>query len=598
MSSLRVRSVTVGLATGLDSQNNLIIRQPSISNSVVSFSRFDSSGNVVADVVSFNTLTGSVTFENPIIASITGNAATVTDGVYTSRSINTNNGLSGGGNLSADRTLGLTGQALALHNLSTNGVITRTGSGTVAARTITGTTNQVIVTNGDGVSGNPTLSLPQNIHTAASPTFAGATLNGNLGIRASSTSSVATQIPVFIADPASTTRTISTRTPAQLRSDIGVNDGTLTMNVSGTGLTGSQTFTANQSSAATFTVTSNATSANTVNTIVARNASGNFSAGSITASALNGLGVSSGTNTFTLSRGTSTLVRSGAHALTLTTTAASNVTLPTSGTLATTAELPTVNDGTLTMSVSGTGLTGSQTFTANQSSAATFTVTSNATSANTVNTIVARNASGNFSAGTITATFSGSLSGNATTATTLQTARTINGVSFNGSANITLPTVNTSGNQTISGTKTFSTGVSISGTGGLAMNNRNITGVNHITINDPGANEGIEWLGGSNWKIYESPNNLTNASGNLQFVTGSTRRMTLNTSGQLEALGGFSGALSGNATTATTLQTARTINGVSFNGSANITLATVNTTGNQSIGGIKTFSGTLIIPTK
>lgn len=41
--------------------------------------------------------------------------------------------------------------------------------------------------------------------------------------------------------------------------------------------------------------------------------------------------------------------------------------------------------------------------------------------------------------GTLTATtFSGALSGNATTATTLQTARTINGVSFNGSANITV----------------------------------------------------------------------------------------------------------------------------------------------------------------
>ena len=42
--------------------------------------------------------------------------------------------------------------------------------------------------------------------------------------------------------------------------------------------------------------------------------------------------------------------------------------------------------------------------------------------------------------GTVTATtFAGALSGNATTATTLQTARTINGVSFNGSANIIIP---------------------------------------------------------------------------------------------------------------------------------------------------------------
>jgi len=69
------------------------------------------------------------------------------------------------------------------------------------------------------------------------------------------------------------------------------------------------------------------------------------------------------------------------------------------------------NLDTLTMAVSGTGLSGSQTY--NGSAAATFTVTSNATNANTGSTIVARDASGNFSAGTITAT----LSGNASTVT-------------------------------------------------------------------------------------------------------------------------------------------------------------------------------------
>jgi hypothetical protein len=69
-----------------------------------------------------------------------------------------------------------------------------------------------------------------------------------------------------------------------------------------------------------------------------------------------------------------------------------------------------VGNGTLTLNVSGTGLSGSQTFTANQSGNATFTVTSNATSANTANAIVARDGSGNFSAGTITATLSGTAS--------------------------------------------------------------------------------------------------------------------------------------------------------------------------------------------
>lgn len=45
-------------------------------------------------------------------------------------------------------------------------------------------------------------------------------------------------------------------------------------------------------------------------------------------------------------------------------------------------------------------------------------------------------------ANNVTANVTGDLTGNATTATTLQTARTINGVSFNGSANITLVTDN------------------------------------------------------------------------------------------------------------------------------------------------------------
>jgi hypothetical protein len=60
--------------------------------------------------------------------------------------------------------------------------------------------------------------------------------------------------------------------------------------------------------------------------------------------------------------------------------------------------------------------------------------TDDVASTNTANKVVKRDGSGNFAAGTITAT----LTGNADTATALQTARTINGVSFNGTANITV----------------------------------------------------------------------------------------------------------------------------------------------------------------
>lgn len=56
-------------------------------------------------------------------------------------------------------SVGLTGQALALHNLATNGIIARTGSGTVAGRTLTAGSSKIAVTNGDGVAGNPTVDI-------------------------------------------------------------------------------------------------------------------------------------------------------------------------------------------------------------------------------------------------------------------------------------------------------------------------------------------------------------------------------------------------------------------------------------------------------
>jgi hypothetical protein len=87
-----------------------------------------------------------------------------------------------------------------------------------------------------------------------------------------------------------------------------------------------------------------------------------------------------------------------------------------------------------------------------------------ATSANTASAIVARDASGNFTAGTITANLtgnvsgsSGSTTGNAATATALQTARAINGVNFDGTSAITV----TAAAGTLSG-NTLAAGVTAS----------------------------------------------------------------------------------------------------------------------------------------
>ncbi len=113
---------------------------------------------------------------------------------------------------------------------------------------------------------------------------------------------------------------------------------------------------------------------------------------------------------------------------------------------------------------------------------------------------------------------SGSLTGNASTATKLQTVRTIGGVSFDGSANIDLPGVNKTGNQSTTGNAATATKLQTARTiGGVSFDGT-------ANINLPGVN----------------------VAGNQNT--------------------------SGNAATATKLQTARTINGVSFDGSKNIEL--------------------------
>jgi hypothetical protein len=100
----------------------------------------------------------------------------------------------------------------------------------------------------------------------------------------------------------------------------------------------------------------------------------------------------------------------------------------------------TAGDYIATGAVSGVGLSGSA-----SGEGSTFTVTSNATNANTASTIVARDASGDFSAGTITA----ALSGNASTATAWATGRSI---TLSGDVSGTATGVDGTGNVSITTT--------------------------------------------------------------------------------------------------------------------------------------------------
>jgi len=88
-------------------------------------------------------------------------------------------------------------------------------------------------------------------------------------------------------------------------------------------------------------------------------------------------------------------------------------------------------------------------------------------------------------AGQIAGVFTGDLTGNADTATALETARTIGGVSFNGTANINLPGVNTSGSQDTSGNAAtataLATGRTIGMTGDVVWTSASFDGSGNVT---------------------------------------------------------------------------------------------------------------------
>ncbi|HHZ6221347.1 TPA: tail fiber protein, partial [Escherichia coli] len=218
----------------------------------------------------------------------------------------------------------------------------------------------------------------------------------------------------------------------------------------------------------------------------------------------------------------------------------------------------------------------------------------------------------------------GALTGNADTATKLKTARTIGGVAFDGSANINLPGVNTTGNQNTTGNAATATKLATA---------RNINGVKFdgsgdVNINTLVSRGRVTALSGSTQgtagiQMYEAYNNsYPTTYGNVLHMKGASA------AGEGELLIGWSGTsgahapvfirsrrdntdaawsawaqvytskdsipgvnttgnqnTTGNAATATKLQAARTIGGVSFDGSANIDLPGVNKTGNQSTTG-------------
>lgn len=188
------------------------------------------------------------------------------------------------------------------------------------------------------------------------------------------------------------------------------------------------------------------------------------------------------------------------------------------------ADTADINGGTVDGAVIGGASAAAGTFTSLTATGTSTLTTVDINGGNIDGTIIGAGSAAAITGTTITGTslvgpVTGDVTGNADTATALETARTIGGVSFNGTANINLPGVNVSGNQDTSGNAATATALETA---------RSIGGVSFDGTSD------------------------INLAG-------------VNTAGNQDT--------SGNAASATVLETARTIAGNSFNGSANITIA-------------------------
>jgi hypothetical protein len=305
-----------------------------------------------------------------------------------------------------------------------------------------------------------------------------------------------------------------------------------------------------------------ATSANTANTIVRRDASGNISVGTITGT-ING-------NAATATK--------WATARDLSLTGDATATLSSvdgSSNISTAITLATVN--------SNVGSFGSTTTIPVVTVNAKGLVTAVTTAAiSTTLNVAGSSGTGTIALATDTLTIAGgtgvsSAYNNTTKTTTLSIGQavgttsdvTFNNVTVNGSLNsddITAANISVAGNATITGNLTVQGTTTTINSTAVAISDVNLTLAKDATTATAANGAGLTVSGPTTPATftYTSADDRWNLNKNLNVTT-------------------VFGALSGNATTATTLQTARTINGVSFDGSANIIIAG-NTTNALTIG--------------
>ena len=419
--------------------------------------------------------------------------------------------------ISGNPLIGLNANLQALSSLSGIGLMTVNGS-TFSQTTFLGTTNSIVITNGNAASGNPTIAIAANpvltgtggVQVPTGTTAQRLANNGvvrynsdtarfefyqggvwtNIGTGDGTVTYInGTTNQISVTNP-STTPTISISSNPVLPGTAFVvlpqgstaqrgtpSYGALRYNTDTGGLeayTQATGWGAIISGAGVSTFTAGSTGLTPSSPM-----SGGIVLGGILNPASGGTGVNNGGYTTTLAGNVSlagAFSTIGAYALTLTATGATSVTLPTTGTLATLAGVETLtnksmsglsntftnipnsaltnssvtyNGVTVALGASGT-ITAVNPFTltfgthltgTSYNGSAAVTIGTDATNLNTASTIVARDASGNFSAGTITATLSGTAT-QVSNALTFGTSLSGTSSTYNGSAAVTVNVAN------------------------------------------------------------------------------------------------------------------------------------------------------------
>jgi len=348
-------------------------------------------GSTATSLAGLSSVT-STSFSGNLTGNVTGNASTVTNGVYTTDTETVTNTMLAGS--ISDSKLSTISTAGKVSNSATTATQANTANA-IVARDASGNFTANIIT----------AALSGNADTATNST------NATNATKAAITEDTTTNASKYITwvdantgnNPVKTTSTKLTFNPSTgLLSATGFSgSGASLTNIPNGALTNSS-----------FTINGTSISLGDTKTITA-------AAGTLTGSTLNsGITASSLTSVGTLTNLTVTN--------TITGSVSGNAGTVTNGIYTT--DTATVTNTMLAGSIADSKLNTIAT-TGKVSNSATT-----ATSANTASAIVARDSSGNFTAGTITA----ALTGNASTATKLAATKNINNVAFDGSADITI----------------------------------------------------------------------------------------------------------------------------------------------------------------